>query len=306
MDFWTRKQHTLPRCFFQLEFSALFDTSQYMGNSWNWKQTVSFFLIFVPALIFYALQKGAFSTAQGTPLQKPAHWVQSTYDQFTHKIQDSLNTYFYLVDTNIDNRALTIENAKMASQIQLLEEYRTENIRLRELFKFQKELPRKTLAARVIAKDILSNQRSFTIDKGSDDGVERLQGVIAAAGVIGYVIEVEPGSSRVLPLANQHASIDALVQRTRARGIVSGATNQFYQLKYMMRKLDAQPGDLVVTSGSQGYFPKGFTIGEVVEVNPSPTAVSYQATIKPAVKIDHVEEVLVIVEKKPSHKQAKR
>ncbi len=270
----------------------------------NWKQTLSFFLIFVPALVFYALQNKGFEKAEGTPLQKPAHWIQVTYDQFTHKIQNSLNTYFYLIDTNIKNQSLKVENAKMASLVQLLEEYRTENIRLRELFKFQKELPRKTLAARVIAKDILSNQNSFTIDKGSDDGVERLQGVIAAAGVIGYVIEVEPGSSRVLPLANQHASIDALVQRTRARGIVSGATNQFYQLKYMMRKLDTQPGDLIVTSGSQGFFPKGFTVGEVVEVKPSPTAVSYQATIKPAVKIDHVEEVLVIVEKKPSQKQA--
>jgi rod shape-determining protein MreC len=277
-----------------------------MGKTLNWKQTLAFLLIFAPALVFYALQKGAFTAADGTPLQKPAHWVQSFYDQFTHKIQNSLNTYFYLIDTNIENRKLRIENAKMASQVQLLEEYRTENIRLRELFKFQKELPRETLAARVIAKDILSNQRSFTIDKGSLDGVERLQGVIAAGGVIGYVIEVEPGSSRVLPLANQHASIDALVQRTRARGIVSGATNQFYQLKYMMRKEDAQPGDLVVTSGSQGYFPKGFTVGLVVEMQPSPTAVSYQAMIQPAVNIDLVEEVLVIIEKKSTTKQARK
>lgn len=270
-----------------------------MGNSWNWKQTFAYFLLFVPALFFYALQKGVLNQASGTPLQAPAHWLQTTYDQVTHKIQDSLNTYFYLIDINRDNKILKTENAHLASQMQLLEEYRTENKRLRELFKFEQEFPRKTVAARVIAKDIISNQKSFTIDKGSDDGVQRLQGVIAAGGVIGYVIEVEAMSSRVLPLTNQNASIDALVQRTRARGIVSGSSGHSYLLKYMMRRQDAQVGDLVVTSGSQGFFPKGFIIGEITDVSPSPTAVSFQAKIKPAVKIDRLENVLVIVEKKP-------
>lgn len=278
-----------------------------MGNSWNWKQTLAFFLLFVPAILFYALQKGALTSATGTPLQKPAHWIQGAYDQFTHKMQDSLNTYFYLVDINLENKSLKTENAKLASQIQLLEEYRSENIRLRELFKFQKEFPRQTLAARIIAKDIHSNKKSFTIDKGTEDGVERLQGVIASGGVIGYTIEVEPHSARVLPLSNQHASIDAFIQRTRARGIVSGSTGADYTLKYMMRKEDAQEGDVIVTSGSQGFFPKGFIIGEVLEVMPSPTAVSFQAAIKPAIEIDRLENVLVIVEKKQNeNSQAKR
>lgn len=269
-----------------------------MGNSRNWKQTAAFFLLFVPALFFYALQNDVLIGTQGTPLQTPAHWLQSSYDGFTNKMQDSLNTYFYLVGINRENKQLRTENAKLASKVQQLEEYRSENLRFRELFKFQQELPRKTLVARIIAKDIHSNKRSFTINKGKADGVQRLQGVIAANGVIGYTVEVEENSARVLPLSNQHTSVDAFVQRTRARGIVSGSPGAHYNLKYMMRKEDAQPGDIIVTSGRQGFFPKGFIIGEVTEMGPSPTAVSFQAKIVPAVKIDRLENVLVIVEKK--------
>lgn len=235
-------------------------------------------------------------------MQTPAHWVQLAYDEFTHLIQDSLNTYFYLVDTNTENKDLKIINAKLSSQIQLLEEYRSENIRLRELFKFQQELPRKTLAARVISKDIVDSSNSFTIDKGSNDGIERLRGVISSEGVVGYTFEVEPDSSRVLLLSSQGASIDALIQRTRARGIVAGLNRRSCELKYMMRQDDAQKGDLVVTSGRQGIFPKGFIVGVVRKVAPSPTAVSYTAKVEPSVKIDRLEHVLVIVEKEEEEK----
>ncbi len=270
-----------------------------MGHSWNWKQTFGIFLLFVPALVFYALQKNISTPTQGTLFEKPAHWLQLSYDQLTHKIQESLNTYFYLVNINIENRELKAQNASLASQMQLLEEYRLENVRLRELFKFQQELPRKTLPARVISKDILLDQKSILIDKGREDGVERLQGVISADGVVGYTLEVQERTARVMLISNHNASVDALVQRTRARGIVSGISNESYRLNYIMRKEDAEVGDLIVTSGRQGYFPKGFKIGSVLKVEPSPTGVSFQAILKPEVKLDHLEDVLVIIEKKP-------
>jgi rod shape-determining protein MreC len=269
-----------------------------MGHSWNWKQVIAFFLIFAPALLLYALQNRALNWPGESPLKKPAHWLQRGYDGLTYEIQDTLNTYFYLVGVNTENQRLLTENAQLASRIQLLEEYRSENIRLRELFQFRQEFDRDTLPARVISKDIIIQQNSFTIDKGRADGVERLQGVIAAGGVVGYTIEVDEHSSRVLLLSNHNASIDALVQRTRARGVVSGVSTDRYLLKYMMRSQDAQVGDIVVTSGRQGFFPKGFKIGTVEDVLASPTAVSFQAKIKPSVEIDRLESVLVVIEKK--------
>lgn len=279
-----------------------------MGNSWNWKQSFAFFLLFVPAIIVYALHNRGPEFVHGTFLQTPAHWIQQAYDEVTYKINETMNTYFYLVNINRHNKQLIIQNGQLASKIQLLEEYRNENIRLRALFKFQQELPRQTLPARIISKDILSqsdslDSKSITIDKGTNHGVKRLQGVISSNGVVGYTIEVEAESSRVLLMSNHNANIDALVQRTRARGIVSGLTTQTYQLKYMMRQEDTQPGDIIVTSGRQGYFPKGFNIGTVTHVSMSPTGVSYEAKISPSVKLDRLEQVLVIVENQESGKK---
>ena len=148
----------------------------------------------------------------------------------------------------------------------------------------------------MISKDIIDERKSLVIDKGARHGIQRLQGVIAENGVVGYTIEVEEESSRILLLSNKNASVDALVQRTRARGIVSGDTRQSYRLKHMMRHEDAQAGDVIITSGRKGFFPKGFHIGQVVNIDNSLTGVSYVAHIKPAVEIDKLEQVLVIVE----------
>lgn len=269
-----------------------------MGNSLSWKQALAFFMIFVPALIFYALQKNSFRVEGSTILGPPSHWLQETYDVFTQQLQETLNVYISLVGTNKENKKLKVENAQLASKLQLLEEYRSENIRLRDLFKFKQEVPRNTLAARVIAKDIISDQNSILIDKGTEDGVKRFQGVISAKGVVGYVVEVEAHSSRVLLLTDRAANVDAIVQRTRARGIISGKSNSIFQLKYLGREDDAEVGDLVITSGRQGYFPKGFVVGTITQFGPSPTGVSYQAEIAPSVPIDRLEDILVIIEHK--------
>ena len=271
-----------------------------MGNRWTWKQTFAFFLIFFPSFVFYALQKKVFIHTTNTPLQTPAHWLQSFYDSFTYKIQSSFRDYLDLVKTNRENRVLKLEIAKMKSKLQLLEEYRLENIQLRELFEFQKKLPQKTLAARVISKDILPDQESFLINKGSVHGVQRLQGVVSPSGVVGYILEVKAHTSQVLLLSNQEAQIDALIQRTRARGLVSGFSPKICQFNYMMRKEDAKNGDKVVTSGRHGFFPKGFPIGTIKNVKPSPTGVSYLALVEPSVKINHLENVLIIVDKQPT------
>ncbi len=276
-----------------------------MGNRWTWKQIFAFFLIFFPSFIFYALQKKVSVHMTNTPLQTPAHWLQSFYDSFTYKIQSSLKDYLYLAKTNRENRTLKLEIAEMKSELQLLEEYRLENIQLRELFEFQKNLPQKTLAARVISKDILPDQESFLINKGSAHGVQRLQGVISPSGVVGYTLEVKAHTSRVLLLSNQEAQIDAIVQRTRARGLVSGLSPKICQFNYMMRKEDAGNGDKVVTSGRHGFFPKGFPIGTIKNIKPSPTGVSYLARIEPSVKINHLENVLIIVDKQPIETEEK-
>ena len=275
-----------------------------MGNRWTWKQIFAFFLIFFPPFVFYALQKKAFVRSTETFLGTPAHRLQKFYDNLTHKIRSSFKDYLYLVETNEENRDLKLKITKMTSELHLLEEDRMENIRLHKLFRFQQKLPQKTLAARVISKDILLDQESFIIDKGSAHGVQRLQGVISAQGVVGYTLDVKTHSSQVLLLSSQDAHIDAIIQRTQARGLISGLSPKVCQFNYMMRENDARKGDKVVTSGRHGFFPKGFPIGTVKNVKSSSTGVSYLAQVEPLVKVNRLENVLVIINREPTQTDA--
>ncbi len=271
-----------------------------MGNRWTWKQILAFFLIFFPPIIFYALQKKALMHSTASSLRTPSHWLQEIYDKATHDLRTGLKDYLYLVGINEENRDLKLKIIRMTSELQRLEEYRMENIHLRKLFGFQQELPQKTLAARVISKDLLLDQESFIIDKGSVHGVQRLQGVVSSEGVVGYTLEVKTHSTQVLLLSSQEAHVDAIIQRTRARGLVSGLSQKVYRFSYMMRSDDAKQGDQVVTSGQHGFFPKGLPIGTVKNITSSPTGLSYLARLEPSVKLNQLENVLIIVNKKPT------
>ena len=267
-----------------------------MSKFWTLRQSLSIFLLFLPAVVFYALQKKTLSETSLGVFQKPAHWVQETHDLFTGQLTRTLQTYLDLMDIKSENLVLKSENDDMKTQLQLLAEYRKENERLSALLDFQKELGRKTLAARVISKDILIDQKSILVDKGETHGIRRLQAVVSPDGVVGYVISVDKNSSRVLLLTDRSANIDAIIQRTRARGIVAGISRMSCRLKYIMRQEDVAPGDIIVTSGRQGFFPKGFIVGSVSQVDSSPSGVSYIAKIKPAAPVDKLEEVLIITE----------
>ena len=270
-----------------------------MSKFWTLRQSLAIFLLFLPALVFYALQKKSLEQTSLGIFQAPAHWIQEAHDLFTGQLGLTVRTYLDLLDIKAENLVLKSENDQLLTQLQLLEEYRTENTRLSALLNFKNELNRATLPARVISKDILIDQKSILIDKGSKQGVQRLQAVVSPKGVVGYVIAVEPNSARVLLLTDRSANIDATIQRTRARGIVAGISRSSCRLKYIMRKEDVAEGDIIVTSGRQGYFPKGFIVGNVLEVSASPAGVSFMAKVKPAVAVDKLEEVLIISENSP-------
>ena len=275
-----------------------------MGKFWNLKQTVALLLLFFPATLFYALQNRDFEQVPVGFLRPPAHFIQEGYDQVTYVISSTVSTYLNLIDIKKENTQLKAQIAHLATQTQLVEEYRSENSRLKTLLNFKKELERKNLAARVISKDVLLDHKSILINKGAKDGIKKLQAVVSPEGVVGYIIAVEENSSRILLLTDRSANIDATIQRTRARGIVSGISRSKCRLKYIMRKEDVAEGDIIVTSGRQGYFPKGFIVGSVLDVEESPAGASYHAKVKPAAPIDKLEEVFVILENKPAKETA--
>jgi rod shape-determining protein MreC len=117
--------------------------------------------------------------------------------------------------------------------------------------------------------------------------------VVAPQGIVGHVFQASPHAARVLLVSDHNSGVDALVQRTRARGIVQGTVDAGCGLKYVKRTEDIQVGDMVVTSGLDGIFPKGLPIGQVVSVDKRGQGLFQYAEIAPRVDAQQLEEVLV-------------
>lgn len=266
------------------------------------RKSLQLLLPVVPALFFYAMRNRTMDSWSLPLLREPSLALQNSYDRLTHTFSAFAHDYLSLVNTKKQNSRLVAENRKLRALALKLEEIQLENHRLSEAIGFQAQLDRPSVAARVIGHDILDSQKSVVVNKGRTHGIRRLQAVISPDGVVGTVISVGQWTSRVLLINDRSSNVDATVQRTRARGILSGHTESKVKMKYLMRKDDLKKGDFVVTSGRQGFFPPGFVIGKVEKVFPSPSTVSFEALVEPSVPLHKLEEVLILAETAPSKK----
>jgi rod shape-determining protein MreC len=117
--------------------------------------------------------------------------------------------------------------------------------------------------------------------------------VLVPEGIVGQVFLVSGNAARILLVSDHNSGVDALVQRSRARGIVQGTVDGGCGLKYVKRTEDLQVGDAVITSGADGIFPKGLPIGRVTSVDKRGRGLFQSAEVQPRVDFEQLEEVLV-------------
>ena len=149
------------------------------------------------------------------------------------------------------------------------------------------------VAARVIGVDATSWFRSITIDRGSSEQIREGMAVVSAYGVVGRIVTCTPHSSRVLLVVDASSKLSTLIERTRARAICRGDGDSM-SLDYLPLTDDVQVGDLLVTSGLGGGFPKGLIVGAVTRVDKRGYDMFQTVKVEPAVDFEHLEEVLVI------------
>lgn len=206
--------------------------------------------------------------------------------------------YVALRDAQADNEALKreIQTLQVRLQEERAQAQRTDN--LRQLLELRQRAGLETVAAEVIAGPATLEFRDMTIDKGSSDGLRGDMAVISPAGVVGRVILTSPRASRVQMLIDRNAAAGAMIERTRAQGIVVGQ-GEALRLDYVPGTGDVKQGDVVVTSGIDKIYPKGFVIGTVEAVNRSP-GTYHDITVRAAVDFSRLEEVLVVTTPPPA------
>lgn len=183
----------------------------------------------------------------------------------------------------------------LRTRLSRMEEMRLENERLRELLDLRRTSDHRLLAARVIGRS--ADRWAFTliIDKGERSGISRGMGVITRGGFVGRISNARSAVSKVLLISDPSLGISAMSQRSRQEGLISGTLGDMLIMRYLPDEPDIRAGDSIITSGLANIYPKGLSVGTVVEVNRDPSGLSYHALVKPAVDLSTIEEVLVIL-----------
>lgn len=240
---------------------------------------------------------GASSTSLVLEIVGP---VENVLSYSARRVGDFWSNYLALVNVRQENRNLQELIAQQDKALREIGEFKTANERLTALLGLKEAYPYLEMkAAYVLAWEPGPWFRAIVISQGSSDGLAIGQPVIHNQGVVGRVVEVSPNYARVLLASDFNSSIDAFIQRTRAVGILSGQNARPMAMKYVRKDEDVRPGDLVVTSGLGGYFPRGLPLGTVSRVNRQNADIFMEVDVLPQVTFDRLEEVLVVINQGP-------
>ena len=174
--------------------------------------------------------------------------------------------------------------------------------RLAVLLNFREGHPEASmLAAEVIGANADASSRTIFINRGERDRLRRNMPVITPDGIVGKIIEVYPDTSQILLLTDRESGVGALFADTRTHGVIKGTSEPTLRMEYVVNDEKVRAGEPVLTSGEDRIFPKDLPIGTVASTQPgNPFQV---IRVKPAARIDRLEEVLVLRSQELTMKQ---
>ena len=222
--------------------------------------------------------------------------VQGGTSGVVRGVRDSWGNYVDLRGARSENEALRHRVAELEVRLQEQRAVAAKSERLQALLGLKPSIAAPVLAAEVIAGYGEAGMLTVTIDRGSHDGVKENMAVIAQGGVVGRIIgPVAANASRVQLLIDENAAAAAVTERTSAGGMVIGWRNEpLLRMDLVSNLDDVQPGDLVVTSGADGIYPKGFAIGRV-DTSERGSQLYRTITVRPTANFRALDEVLVVL-----------
>ncbi|MCC6159569.1 MAG: rod shape-determining protein MreC [Deltaproteobacteria bacterium] len=222
-----------------------------------------------------------------SPIHRVVSWPFTKTSSIFHR-------YFALVGLRAENDILRRDNDALLAQVAQLSSIQAENDRLHELLKFRTPTKAAPVYARIIARSTSPEFRTMVIDKGTDDGVNRNMIALAPGGLVGHVHAVAGNAAKILLITDAASVVDAVVQRTRAAGIVKGRSQNMCTFDFLARTEDIENGDLIVTSGIGGIFTAGHPIGRVSIVDREASDMFLVVEITPSVVFENLEEVILL------------
>jgi len=203
-----------------------------------------------------------------------------------------------------ENEALKQQVAELTAENIQLQQEKYELNTLQALYEIDEQYAGydKT-GARIIARDSGNWYQSFTIDKGTKDGIKLNMNVMAGSGLVGIVTEVGYNWARVTSIIDDSSNVSGMTLATGDNMIVSGNLELMSQNKISFSKLidsndQVKEGDKVVTSNISDKYLPGLLIGYITSIESDSNNLTHSGTITPAVDYEHMDEVLVILDLK--------
>ncbi len=229
--------------------------------------------------------------------------IQRATSSIAGSVRGVWEGYLGLRDAERDNQELRRQLADVQVQLQEQRARADRSRGLEQLLALRERTALETTAAEVVGSGVTPDFRTVTIDKGEREGLKPDMSVIAPAGAVGRVVVTSLRASKVQLLIDRNAAAGALIERSRAQGVVVGSGEAQLRMDYVSELSDVVVGDSVVTSGIDGIYPKGFVIGRVDTVEKSGGAYR-RILVRPAVDFSNLEEVLVVLTPPPGRDAA--
>ena len=220
--------------------------------------------------------------------------VAKSFQVSVRALKNVYEDYVALRKTHEENAQLREQITRLHTQLTEYHEAFLENQRLRRLLDFKTTIKAEAIPAQVVVHDPTGWFQTLIVDKGAQDGVQADMPVVNDEGVVGRIMDVSDRYSRVVLITDPANAIDGMIERNRMRGILSGKDASTCYLKYIRGNFDVQMGDLIITSGRDGIFPKGLRLGRVKGVRKDPVVLFQTVEVEPAVRLSALEEVLIL------------
>jgi len=227
-----------------------------------------------------------------TPFEEALHWIQTSTSNVWHN-------YLYLRGVRAENRELKHEIEQMHLEQTRMSQDAEQAHRLQALLAFKEQFISQTLAAQVIGWSGSEQSRSIYIDKGAREGIKPDMAVITKDGIVGKVLQVygsnplERSVSQVLLIDDQTSGVGVILEQSRLQGILRGRPSGDVVLEKVMSDETVPVGEMVLTSGGDGIFPKGLPVGKVTKVATG-SDLFLNIRVRPGANLSRLEEVLVV------------
>ncbi|HET7650368.1 MAG TPA: rod shape-determining protein MreC [Gammaproteobacteria bacterium] len=245
------------------------------------------------ALMFYDHQRGSLEQVHAalSALVYPVQAAVNAPYALVGWAQEKLATHVALVR---ENGELKQQELVQAAQLQRLVSLQQENDRLRSLMGASKEVPGRVVVAEMLGVDLDPFRHRVILNKGTADGVYDGQVLLDAQGVVGQIIRTDPLSSEAAFITDPSQAIQVEINRTGLRTLVVGTADvNTLSLPYLANNADVRVGDVLVTSGLGGRYPKGYPVGVITEVKRDPAESFASVTAQPSADLTHGHTVLL-------------